>query len=67
MTQPIVIWSIIVGILLLVFLVRIIQCISGKFPRHISPHRHILEMSRERDMFIGPWEQWDEEDDFEDL
>lgn len=67
MTQPIIIWSIIVGILLLIFLVRIIQCLSAKFPRQISSHHHILEMSRERDMFIGPWEPVDEEDDFEDL
>ncbi len=67
MAQPIFIWSFIVGILLFAFIIRIIQRIySSKRIHHASSH-HLLEIGRERDMFLGPWEPQDEDDDFEDL
>ncbi|MDE5687276.1 MAG: hypothetical protein K2I18_01460 [Paramuribaculum sp.] len=67
MENPMLIWYIVVGCVLLVFFIQFISAIIHK--RHGAHHRHIIGTYREHEIFFVPGDRIikDEDDDFEEL
>lgn len=66
MNQPMIIWCVIAGVLLLAFVLRSIERHHASCGRHAHKPRHIIEIGRERDMFYIPGDT-DYDDDADDL
>lgn len=66
MGQPVIIWSIIAGVLLCAFIFRAIERYRTDFHGRGCKPRHLFEIGKEKDIFYIPGDI-DDEDDFEDL
>lgn len=71
MDQTVIIWSVIMGVLLLTFAIhavgRLRQAHSHRQTAH-HPRHHFIELGRERDMFFIPGDRRDDDyDESEDL
>ena len=69
MTQPMIAWCVIAGVLLCAFLFRAVERHlaegHGRCQRVRKP-RHLIELGKEKDMFFIPGDG-EEDDDFEDM
>lgn len=65
MDKPIIVWCVIAGVLLFAFVFRAIERYYTKCRHNGHKSRHLLELSREKEMFYIPGDVDDE--DFYDL
>ncbi|CCX47536.1 unknown [Bacteroides sp. CAG:927] len=67
MSQPMIVWCTIAGLLLLAFLFRAIErYFTECHPNNSNKPRHLFEVGKDKDIFFVPGDI-DEDDDFEDL
>jgi len=65
MSQPMIVWCIIAGVLLCVFIFRSIEQSFTESRNRDRKPKHLLEIGKEKDMFYIPGDI-NEEDDFEE-
>ena len=65
MSQPMIVWCIIAGVLLCAFVFRAIEWYYIKYRHNGHKPIHFLEMGQEKDIFYVPVDM--EDDEFEDL
>ncbi|MDE6360735.1 MAG: hypothetical protein K2L39_05880 [Muribaculaceae bacterium] len=68
MDQPMIIWCVIMGILLLTFVFHAVEKLREQRRQSPLPHRHhhLIELGREREMFYIPGDRKDDEYDESD-
>lgn len=64
MNQPMIVWSMIAGVLLLTFVFRAIGRFNAECRHNAHKPKHLFETGSEREMFFIPGDI--EDDDFED-
>ena len=65
MTEPMIVWCTIAGVLLLAFLFRAVERYYTECRHTDRRPRHVIEIGKERDMFYTPGDT--DADDIEDL
>lgn len=66
MSQPMIIWCLIAGVLLVAFISRAVRYYLSECRHDGRKPRHFIEMGKERDMFFIPGDV-DVDDEFDDL
>lgn len=65
MSQPMIVWCAIAGLLLLTFMFRAFeQYFTKRHHHHTKMSSHVIEIGKDKEMFFVPGD-FDEDDDFE--